>query len=317
MASGPLDGKAVLISGASSGAGCAAAAAFAAAGADVALLARGERGLARCAARVREAGRRAVVVPADVTDRAAVQAAVDRAVAELGGIDVLVPCAAITVYGAFDEVAAEDFDRVVEVTLLGTVNLVRAALPELERTGGSIVALGSLMSRLPLPTLSSYGAAKHGVRGFLGSLRVELAARRSPVTVSLLHPAAVNTPVWEAMPSATGRLPRRPPEAYAPEQVAQALVELAIHPRREFLLGAEAKLLDRLVRYAPGAGDVVLRFIYRYYRSGRRPAPSGAQGLRVPVGEGATRDGIAITRPSLTFAVGRRLRRLRGWTAPR
>src|SRR4051812_28338736 len=156
-----LEDKVVLITGASSGVGFAAAEAFARAGADVALLARRKPDLERAARRVRAHGRRALVVPTDVTDRDAVAAAVPRTVDELGGLDVLVLAAAATVFGTFEEVDPDAFQRVVDVTFGGTVNCVRAALPELERSGGTILAVGSLMSKLPLPTFSSYAAAKH------------------------------------------------------------------------------------------------------------------------------------------------------------
>src|SRR4051794_5783891 len=99
-----LEDQVVVITGASSGGGFAAAEAFARAGADVALLARRRRELERAARRVRAHGRRALVLPADVTDRAAVDGAVRRTVAELGGLDVLVLGAATTVFGDFDEI---------------------------------------------------------------------------------------------------------------------------------------------------------------------------------------------------------------------
>jgi NAD(P)-dependent dehydrogenase (short-subunit alcohol dehydrogenase family) len=303
-----LEGKAVLVTGASSGVGLCAAEAFAAAGADVALLARGRPGLERAATRVRAQGRRAVVVPADVTDRDAVDDAVEQAIDALGALHVLVPCAALTVYGSFDEVEPEDFDRAVDVTFTGTVNVIRAVLPELDRASGTIVALGSLMSRLPLPMLSSYAAAKHAERGFLNTLRVELRAQRSPVTVSMLHPGAVNTPVWSEMPSANGELPRRPPEAYSPVEVAERLVELALDPRPESVFGAETRALDLLWNVARPAGDIVMILMYHYFRTGRRETSSGVRALREALDRGVPTDGIPFMRPSVTRAVGRVLR---------
>src|SRR4051794_14258504 len=159
-----LEGKAVLITGASSGVGDCAARAFAAAGADVALSARSVDGLERAASRVRAHGRRAVVVPADLTDRAAVEAAVERAVAELGRLDLLVPAAAIVVFGSFGEVEADDFERVVQTSLIGVVDLVRAALPALERSGGAVVAPGPPVRPAPPPPPASLSPAHHGPR---------------------------------------------------------------------------------------------------------------------------------------------------------
>ena len=294
-----LEGRAVLITGASSGLGLAAAEAFAREGCDVALLARGKSGLQKAAKRVRAHDRRALVTPADVTDRDAVQAAVDRTVEELGSLDVLVLCAAGTVFGPFLEVDPEDFDHVTDVTYTGAVNCVRAALPELERSAGTIVATGSLMTKVPLPTFSSYAAAKHAERGFLNSLRVELKASGSAVEVTQLHPGAIDTPVWDDTPSATGFLPRRPPEDDSADDVAEALVELARSPRAEVMFGAEAQAIRWLFDNVRPAGDLLLSVVHHYYLSGKRPAVSDLNALWSSLEKGVTGNGT-FHRPSLT-----------------
>lgn len=305
-----LQGKAVLVTGASSGVGMAAAEAFAAAGADVALLARSLPGLEKAAKRVRAQGRRAAIVPADLTDRAATQSAVEAAIDQLGALHVLAPCAAAVVYGRFDEIEADDFDRILEVTFLGAVNVIRSALPELQRTGGAIVATGSLMSKLPLPMLSSYAAAKHAERGFLNTLRAELQAQRSPVTVSILHPGAINTPIWDEMPSPSGELPRRPPEGYTPSEVAEALVDLTLHPRAEVTFGFETKLIEAVFGTFRPAGDLMMAAIYHYFRSGRRESESGVNALRSAAGQGIQTAGIPLMRPSVNHAAVKVLRRV-------
>jgi NAD(P)-dependent dehydrogenase (short-subunit alcohol dehydrogenase family) len=305
-----LEGANVLITGASSGVGLAAAESFARAGCDVALLARGHSGLEAAAQRVRACGRTAVVTPADVTDREAVRRAVREACEALGSLDVVVVNAAATVFGPFQEVDPEAFDRVVEVTFLGTVNVTREVLGELERTAGVLVATGSLMTKVPLPTFSSYAAAKHAQRGFLNTLRVELRARRSPVEVALLNPGAIDTPIWDHTASATGRLPRRPPEGYRPEDVAGALVALARDPRPEVTFGGEPRLIELLYSHVRPAGELLLAAVHHYNLSGRRAASSGQQVLREGVGRGARGDGM-IARPSLTASLGTVLAPLR------
>ncbi len=301
---------AAFVTGASSGVGLAAAEAFAAAGHDVAVSARSVPGLEEAAERVRAHGRRAVIVPADLTDRTAVQAAVDEAVAELGSIDVLAQCAAAVIYGRFDEIEADDFDRIVNVTFLGAVNVIRAALPELERSGGAIVVVGSLMSKLPLPMLSSYSAAKHAERGFLNTLHAELRAGKSQVSVSMLHPGAINTPIWDEMPSPSGEQPRRPPEGYDPNEVAAALVDLAEHPRREATFGAETKLIETVFNSVRPAGDLLMSAIYHYFRSGDRQSDAGTEPLHDGAGRGIAKGGIPITRPSVTNSAQRLLHRV-------
>lgn len=292
-----LDGKVVLITGASSGVGFAAAREFARAGADVALLARGRDGLERAAATARACGRRALVLPADVTDQDALDAAVARTEAELGKLDVLVPNAAATIFGRFEDVGKADFDRVVDATFLGVVNVVRAALPALKRTRGVIVATGSLNAKAPLPTWSSYAAAKFAERGFLHTLRLEQQAQGTGVRVGIVHPGAIDTPVWENTATAKGLLPRRPPEGYRPRVIARALVAMADRPRPEVTIGAEAVALDALWTHARPAGDLVWRTVYHYYLSGHREG-SDAGALWEAAGRGLGTGGL-IGRPSL------------------
>jgi NAD(P)-dependent dehydrogenase (short-subunit alcohol dehydrogenase family) len=206
-----LAGKRVLITGASSGVGLAAVERFAHEGAHLALIARGEAALDQTAAVARECGAVAHAFAADVADRAATTTAVERAVASLGGLDVLVSNAVAVSFGHFLEVDADDFDRAVAVTFTGAVNVIRAALPALRASGSVIVATSSIMARLPLPAFSSYAAAKHGLRGFLNTLQIEEREQGTGVRVAMVSPGPVDTPVYERATSATdvGR-PRRP-----------------------------------------------------------------------------------------------------------
>jgi NAD(P)-dependent dehydrogenase (short-subunit alcohol dehydrogenase family) len=304
-----LDGRTALVTGASSGIGAATAAALARAGADVALLARSEPGLERVAGRVRAAGRRALVLRADVTDRDALAAALARIEQEWGGLDLLVSNAAAVVFGRFEQVRAEDFDRTVAVTFLGAVNVIRAALPSLARRRGGIVVIGSIMARTPLATFSAYAASKHALRGFTTSLRIELHAAGDPVSLSTVHPGSVDTPLWERMSTATGRLPRKPPDAYRPEVVADAVVACAIRPRAEVTVGGEAKLIELAWTLARPVGEALLGVAYRLYQSGRHPA-GGPGHLWQPTGTGDVRD-HNHGRPSLVgwLRFGRRARR--------
>jgi NAD(P)-dependent dehydrogenase (short-subunit alcohol dehydrogenase family) len=294
-----LEDRVVLITGASSGVGFAAAEAFARAGADVALLARTADKLEEAAEGVRRHGREALVVPTDITDREAVDRAVERTVQELGGIDVLVLSAASTVFGTFEEVDPDAFDRVVAVTFTGTVNCVRAALPALERRAGVVLAVGSLMTKVPLPTFTSYAAAKHAERGFLNSLRVELLARSSGVQVAMVHPGSIDTPVWESTETATGELPRKPP-GQPPELVAEALVAAARDPRPESTFGADTVAIEWLWQYFRPAGDLLLAAVHHYYRSGGSPKSDAAAALDAVIGAIKS---DALPRPSVGGAV--------------
>jgi NAD(P)-dependent dehydrogenase (short-subunit alcohol dehydrogenase family) len=290
----------VLITGASSGAGAAAALAFARDGADVALVARSRPGLEAVAARVRATGARALVLPADVTDQHALNAAVAAVEDAWGGLDVAVANAAAMVFGRFDQVAKRDFDRTVDATFLGSVNLARAVLPTLERSGGVLLFTGSINAMTPLPSFGAYAASKAAQRSFARSLRIELRARRSRVRVAVVHPGAISTPVWKAVSTATGRLPRRPPEGYTADAVAGGLVRAArARGPVERVVGGEARFWQRLWR-TPVLGDAVLTVVHRYYHSGRR-APDGDP-LWDAHGDGTT-DGLPVGRPSLLARV--------------
>jgi NAD(P)-dependent dehydrogenase (short-subunit alcohol dehydrogenase family) len=299
-----LTNKVVLITGASSGIGAAAAERFADEGAHVAMLARSRVGLERVAKRVRRRGVRALVLPADVTDRQAVADAVARCEEELGGIDVLVSNAAAMVFGRFEQVPPEDFDRTIEVTFLGAVNVIRSALPALNRRQGTIVAVGSTMTTVPLPTFSSYAAAKHALRGFLGSLRIELRAAGEPVTVSLVNPGPVDTPLWDHTTTATGRQSAKPPDAYSAEAVADVIVDCAIKPRAEVAVGAEGRVMELSWTFARPVAERILGLVHRLYSSGKNPPPPGRGALWEPAGQGDTSDSMH-GRPSATAALRR------------
>ena len=293
-----LEGRRVLITGASSGIGAAAAEAFAAEGAHVALLARSREGLEAVAARIRGGGSPAHVVVADVSDRAQVEAGVQAATAALGGLDVLVLNAAAMVFGRFWEVDADAFDRTIAISFGGAVDTTRAALPHLVADGGgAIVATGSIMARVPLPTFSSYTAAKHALRGFLNTLRIELRAAGIPVNVSMVHPGAVDSPLWDHVSTRTGHLPRRPPDHYAPEAIAAALVACAISGRKEFTVGGEGRAIEVLHTFARPVAERVLEVVDRFYRSGRRPPPATGL-LEGATGTGAVCGGARFSRRS-------------------
>jgi NAD(P)-dependent dehydrogenase (short-subunit alcohol dehydrogenase family) len=293
-----LHGRRVLITGASSGVGVAAAEAFAREGATVALLARSRPGLEAVADRIRAEGGTAHVVVCDIGEREQVGPAVEAAVRAMGGLDVLVSNAASMVFGRFPEVSPEDFDRTMAVTFGGAVDVIRAALPHLGRDGGgAIVATGSTMARVPLPTFISYVAAKHALRGFLNTLRVELTEANVPISVSMVHPGPVDTPLWHHVSSATGNEPRNPPDQYAAGEIARALVACAKKPRREISVGFEGRLMEMGFAYLPALADPIVALVGRWYRRGSEPAPQPG-GLWEGQGTGDS-SGHLHGRPSL------------------
>ncbi|MEO6811990.1 MAG: SDR family NAD(P)-dependent oxidoreductase, partial [Isosphaeraceae bacterium] len=189
-------GAHVVITGGSSGIGEATALAAARRGARVTLIARNIDGLGAAATRIQAAAPGAVVATTsvDVTDQPAVTAAVDRAIAESGPVDVLVCSAGITRPGRFLELDDDVFRSMIEVDYFGTLWPVRCVAPAMvERGQGSIVGISSAAGLVGVYGYSAYGAAKFAVRGLFESLRTELAPHG--VHVGCVFPPDVDTPM--------------------------------------------------------------------------------------------------------------------------
>jgi NAD(P)-dependent dehydrogenase (short-subunit alcohol dehydrogenase family) len=278
----------VVVTGASGGIGRAVARAYGERGAAVALLARGEGGLDAAAAEVDAAGGRALAIPVDVADHAAVEAAAAKAEAEFGPIDVWVNVAFSSVFAPFREVAPEEFARVTEVAYLGYVYGTRAALDRMvPRDHGVVVQVGSALAYRGIPLQSAYCGAKHAIQGFTESVRCELLHDHSAVRVTMVQMPAVNTPQFDWVLS---RLPRRAqpvPPIYQPEVAARAVLYAADHPRRrEYWVGASTAgtLLANAV--APGVLDRYLaRTGYKSQQTAQREDPRQPENLWEPADE--------------------------------
>jgi NADP-dependent 3-hydroxy acid dehydrogenase YdfG len=252
-------GKVAVITGASSGVGRAIARAFAEEGARVALIARGRDGLEAAAAEVRALGTDAAVLPLDVSDAAAVDAAADSVAETWGGIDLWVNDAMVSVFSPAAQMQPYEFKRVIEVDYLGYVYGTLAALRHMRRRdAGLIMQIGSALAYRSIPLQSAYCASKAAIRGFTDSLRSELLHEGSRVKLTMLQLPAVNTPQFEVVRS---RLPRHPfPVApvYQPEVIARAAVHAALHPRREVWIGWSATKAIVGERVIPGPLDKYL-----------------------------------------------------------
>jgi NAD(P)-dependent dehydrogenase (short-subunit alcohol dehydrogenase family) len=306
---GRLERQRALVTGASSGIGAAAAQLLAREGADVALVARNQSGVAAVARRVEGEGRRALRLHADVADRAALGRAVEEAVRELGGLDIVVVAAAAGAFGRFDEIPADDFDRCMAVTFTGAVNTIRAALPHLERSGGRLVVVGSAADTISLALLSPYVAAKHALDGFLEALRAELRAAGSAVTLSVVRPGAVDTPFWRHLTHPEGLTPPAIPPlaAYSAESVARAVVACAIEPRDTVTVGGATVALQAANAVARPAVERALALLARVGRA-RADRDGARNALWEPSGDGTIEGGLG-GRPSALAAA--RLRRSR------
>jgi len=246
----------VVVTGASAGLGRAIVREFAREGAHLGLVARGREGLEAARREVEEAGGRALVLPLDVSDAEAVEAAAERVERELGPIDVWVNNAMASVFSPVREMRPEEYKRVTEVTYLGYVYGTLAALKRmLPRDRGVVVQVGSALAYRGIPLQSAYCGAKHAIQGFVDSLRCELIHDGSNVRVTMVQMPALNTPQFSWVKS---RLPNKPqpvPPIYQPEVGARAVLFAARSDRREMYVGyptVEAIVGDKL---APGLAD--------------------------------------------------------------
>ncbi|MBA2772539.1 MAG: SDR family oxidoreductase [Nocardioidaceae bacterium] len=247
----------VVVTGASGGIGRATAQAFAARGAKVALIARGTTGLAGAAREVEAAGGQPLIVPVDVAEADAVEAAAARVESELGPIDVWVNVAFTSVFAPFMQIEPEEFRRVTDVNYHGYVYATRAALKRMiPRDHGVIVQVGSALAYRGIPLQSAYCGSKHALQGFHESLRTELLHDHSNVHVTMVQMPAVNTPQFSWVLSRLPKSAQPVPPIYQPEVAARAVVFAADHPkRREYWVGASTMATLAANAIAPGVLD--------------------------------------------------------------
>ena len=246
----------VMITGASAGVGRAVAREFARQEARVGLLARGRDGLEAARREVEELGGEALVLPVDVADAAAVEQAASDLETRFGPLDVWINNAMVSVFSPVQQMTAEEFRRVTEVTYLGYVHGTLAALRRMTpRDRGTIVQVGSSLSFRGIPLQSAYCAAKHAVEGFTESLRCELIHDGSNVKVTMVHLPATNTPQFDWSRSRMPRQAQPVPPIYQPEVAARAIHHAALHYRREWNLGLITDIVLLGNAIAPGLGD--------------------------------------------------------------
>ncbi len=257
----PLEQQVIVITGASSGVGRETALAAAQRGASVVLAARNAEALSSLAEEVARVGGQAQVRVTDVAEWAQVQALATAAVERFDRIDTWVNCAAATVYGTVEQITAEEITGTIQVIMLGQVYGMKAALESMRPQGsGTIINVASALAVRAVPLQSAYCAAKHGIRGFAESLRMELAHENSDIKVTTLLPSSINTPLFTHARSKIGALPKPVPPIYQPRVVADAVLHAADHPQAEMVVGGGGKGLEMLQRLAPRtAGSVLLR----------------------------------------------------------
>lgn len=275
-----LHGKIVVITGASSGIGRAAALEFVRRGARVIVAARREAALAETARLCKELGGEALHVPTDVNQEEQVAHLVERSLALTGCIDIWVNNAGTTLFGPLDREHFDEHRSVIETNLFGSMRCAAHVMPIFKRQGhGVLINVGSILSKIGQPFVPSYTISKFGLRGLSEALRTDV-ADMSNVHVCTLLPYATTTPHFETSANHTGLGPHPLPPVQGPVEVARALVDLAESPRRERHVPRIAFLGLLLHSLMPRPVERTLLHVLANFHMGPDPSPDRIGTLR-------------------------------------
>lgn len=256
----PLNEQAIVVTGATSGIGLTTARRAARAGACVFLIARGENDLKALCEELQGQGARVAWAVADVADYDALAEAADKCRRLFGGFDTWVNNAGVSIYGPIRETTLEDQRRLFETNYWGLVNGSLVAVEHLRGRpgGGAIINVGSILSDAPIPVQGVYSASKHAVKGFTNALRMELIREGAPISLSLIKPAAVDSPYSKHARNLTGYAVQNPQPVYATHVVADTILYCASHPIREITVGGGGRLIASLYAAFPGLAEPLL-----------------------------------------------------------
>lgn len=312
--------RTIVITGASAGLGRAVVRRLARDGHRIGLVARGRAGLEAAAAEVRAAGGEALVLPCDVADAVALDAAATRVELELGPVDFWINAAMTAVQGRVLDVPAAEIGRVTEVTYLGSVHGIQSALRRMvPRDRGHILQIGSALGVRAGPLQAGYSGAKHAIRGFCDAASAELRADGSAVSITILHPPAMNTTHFGWVRAHTRGAPRPFPPVVQPEAVAEQVAWALEHPRRSrVVVDLSTVLAIPFGRVdAPVLGPVVGALIAAglQTRRARRAGPDalfaplddledhGARGPFDAEARGSLPEAVVVRRPGIAAGV--------------
>lgn len=252
--------RVVWVTGASSGIGEATAQAFALEGAFVILSARRKDTLQALAQRI--GPERCLVLPVDLTDANARQAAVEAATAWKGRVDVLVNNAGVSQRAPALDTTEQAARAIMDLNFFAQIELTRAVLPGmLERKDGQVVVVSSVTGHVATPMRSTYAASKHALQGYFDALRAEL--HDSGVSVTVVAPGFINTNITQAAVTASGA-PLGKQEADTangmdPALCAREIVNATAKQKREVLIGGKEIYSVFLKRFFPGLTAKLVR----------------------------------------------------------
>ena len=256
----PLDTQVMVITGATSGIGLVTARIAAAKRARLVLAARNEGALRFLTDEINAAGGEAVHAVADVGNEEDVRGIAATARQRFGGFDTWVNNAGVSIYGNLTDVSLADHRRLFETNYWGVVHGSLVAVEHLRLRGGALINIGSALSDRAIPVQGAYCASKHAVKGFTDALRMELEHQEIPISVTLIKPAAIDTPYRDHAKNYLPVEPQNPPPVYAPEVVAEAILHCAENPERDVFVGAGGKGISVAGHYAPEITDKVMEW---------------------------------------------------------
>jgi short-subunit dehydrogenase len=301
----PLEQAVVVITGASSGIGRAAALRIARRRGSLALCGRSPEPLFEVARQCEAAGAEVHAEALDVSEEAAVEAFAATTIERFGRIDVWVNNAGVIAYGEFLEMPADVFRQVIETNLMGQVHGARPALRHFrERGSGVLITMSSVWGRVSSPQVAPYVVSKSAVRAFAECLYGELAGEPD-IHVATMAPQAVDTPIFERGGNFSGRAVRPIPPMLSPEEIAAGIEACAENPKREVNYGRAGRLLEALYALAPGLYRRLAHPAFVRGSFAPRPAPPSAGNVLVPTAPHAVDGGWRSRRPnSLKRAFG-------------
>ncbi len=310
----PLSQQTIVVTGASSGIGLATARRAAREGARVVLVARNEDALIEAVESIRVRGGRATHLAIDVTAADAPERIGQKARETFGGFDGWVNDAAVALYAPLLDTGLDEQRRAFDVGYFALVAGSLYAARELTaRGGGAIVNVGSILSDRSVPLQGAYSAMKHAVQGFTEALRMELESDGRPISVTLIKPAAIDTPYPEHARNRMDKPARVPPVVYDPELVAKAICFALAHPKRDLTIGGTGMVMTKMSNLLPRSAD---RFMEAFFGEAAQtidtPAEPGAKdNLFEPRKDGRERSNqdIHVRKQSLALEA-----QMRPWT---
>jgi short-subunit dehydrogenase len=280
-----IEDMVVVITGASSGIGRAAALMFARLGGTVVLTARREQVLREVAQECQQLGGRALVVAGDVSEPETLQQVARAAAENFGHVDVWINNAAVTLFGRLEEIPYEACRRILDTNIFGYIHGARAVLPYFREQGsGIMINLSSQNGKVGSPYTSLYATSKFAINGLSESLRMEVQDAPN-IHICTVLAASIDTPLFQHGANYTGRAVKPLDPVYSAQKVARAIVRLSLHPRREVVVGNAGRQMLMMRTLAPAVAEKVIarRVDRNHFQKRQTPASDG--NLYEPMGQ--------------------------------